>query len=156
MKQIERLARDLKTVSPTGPFKVERVTPRTSIELVRNDDYWDKTRIPKLKRLVLLPIADANTRIAALRSGEVDWVEYPAPDAIPGLKSAGFQIVTNFKVAAGANPLSPRYSVVLIAGPAIAGAVAPQIRANVTASDLVRIFCPRCLAARAWQHVWDR
>ena len=83
-----------KTPSGTGPFKVERVTPRTSIELVRNDDYWDKTRIPKLKRLVLLPIPDANTRIAALRSGEVDWVEYPAPDSIPGLKAANFQIVT--------------------------------------------------------------
>jgi len=27
------------------------VTPRTSIELVRNDDYWDKARVPKLKRL---------------------------------------------------------------------------------------------------------
>jgi ABC-type transport system substrate-binding protein len=83
-----------KAPAGTGPFKVERVTPRTSIELVRNDDYWDKTRIPKLKRLILLPIADANTRIAALRSGEVDWVEYPAPDSIPGLKAAGFQIVT--------------------------------------------------------------
>ncbi|QRG05574.1 ABC transporter substrate-binding protein [Xanthobacter dioxanivorans] len=78
----------------TGPFKVERVTPRTSIELARNADYWDKTRIPKIAKLVLMPIPDANTRVAALRSGQVDWIEYPAPDSIPGLKGAGFQIVT--------------------------------------------------------------
>jgi peptide/nickel transport system substrate-binding protein len=78
----------------TGPFKVENVTPRTSIELVRNEDYWDKARIPKLQKLVLMPIPDSNTRVAALRSGQVDWIEYPAPDSIPALKSAGFQIVT--------------------------------------------------------------
>jgi peptide/nickel transport system substrate-binding protein len=51
--------------------------------------------VPKLDRLVLIPLPEANTRIAALRSGQVDWIEAPAPDAVPSLKSAGFQIVTN-------------------------------------------------------------
>ncbi len=82
-----------KAPAGTGPFKVEKVTPRTSIELVRNSDYWDKTRIPKVERLTLIPIPDANTRVAALRSGQVDWIEYPAPDTLPSLKAAGFQIV---------------------------------------------------------------
>ena len=77
----------------SGPFKVDKVTPKVSIELSRNDQYWDKGRIPKLKKLVLLPIPDANTRVAALRSGQVDWIEFPAPDSIPSLKSAGFNIV---------------------------------------------------------------
>ena len=35
---------------------------------------------------------EANTRLAALRSGQVDWIEVPPPDAIPSLKEAGFQI----------------------------------------------------------------
>jgi ABC-type transport system substrate-binding protein len=35
---------------------------------------------------------EATTRLAALRSGQVDWIEVPPPDAIPSLKSAGFQI----------------------------------------------------------------
>ncbi|MEP9380527.1 ABC transporter substrate-binding protein [Aquabacter sp. CN5-332] len=83
-----------KNPAGTGPFKVERITPRTSIELARNEAYWDKTRIPKLQKLVLMPIPDANTRVAALRSGQVDWIEYPSPDSIPGLKNSGFQIVT--------------------------------------------------------------
>jgi peptide/nickel transport system substrate-binding protein len=33
--------------------------------------------------------------VAALRSGQVDWIEAPPPDAIAQLRSAGFQIVTN-------------------------------------------------------------
>jgi ABC-type transport system substrate-binding protein len=38
---------------------------------------------------------DANTRVAALLSGQIDWVEAPPPDAIPQLKARGMQIVTN-------------------------------------------------------------
>ena len=37
---------------------------------------------------------EANTRLAALRSGQVDWIEVPPPDAIPSLKQAGFDIST--------------------------------------------------------------
>ena len=43
-------------------------------------------------RMVLLPIPDPSTRVAALRSGQVDWIEYPAPDSIEALAEAGFQI----------------------------------------------------------------
>ena len=38
---------------------------------------------------------EATTRLAALRSGQVDWIEVPPPDAVPSLKSAGFEIVAN-------------------------------------------------------------
>jgi ABC-type transport system substrate-binding protein len=69
--------------------------PRERVELVRNPNYWDPKRIPKSDRLVLLPMPDANTRVAALLSGQIDWVEAPPPDAIPRLKQAGMQIVTN-------------------------------------------------------------
>jgi len=76
----------------TGPFKITRVVPGQYIEMVRNEDYWDKTRIPKLEKLVVMPMAEATTRIAALRSGQVDWIEVPAPDSIPSLKQAGFEV----------------------------------------------------------------
>jgi enoyl-CoA hydratase/carnithine racemase len=56
------------------------------LELVKNTDYWNKDRIPKVDRLVLLPMPEANARTAALLSGQVDWVENPAPDAIPQIK----------------------------------------------------------------------
>jgi ABC-type transport system substrate-binding protein len=76
----------------TGAFKVTKVTQRVSIELARNENYWDKARVPKVEKIVLLPMPEATTRLAALRSGQVDWIEAPPPDAIPSLKSAGFQI----------------------------------------------------------------
>ena len=43
-------------------------------------------------------VPDAGSRrpdSSALRSGQVDWIEVPPPDAVPSLKSAGFEIVTN-------------------------------------------------------------
>jgi ABC-type transport system substrate-binding protein len=40
-------------------------------------------------------LPEANARVAALRSGQVDWIEAPAPDAVASLKQAGFAIVTN-------------------------------------------------------------
>ncbi len=81
--------------SGTGPFKVDRVVPRERMELSRNADYWDKARVPKLDKVILFPMPEAATRTAALLAGQVDWIEVPAPDAIPRLKQGGMTIVTN-------------------------------------------------------------
>jgi len=81
-----------KAPAGTGPFKINKVTPRVSVEMARNPDYWDKVRIPKLDRMIVMPMPEANTRVAALRAGQVDWIEVPPADAIDSLKSAGFQI----------------------------------------------------------------
>jgi ABC-type transport system substrate-binding protein len=81
-----------KAPAGTGPLKITKVVPGQSVEMSRNEGYWDKTRIPKLAKLVLIPMPEATTRLAALRSGQVDWIEVPPPDAIPSLKAAGFQI----------------------------------------------------------------
>ena len=78
----------------TGPFRLARVTPRQSAELVRHPGYWDQARVPKLDRIVLLPMPEATTRMAALRAGQVDWIEVPPPDGIPALRQAGFTITT--------------------------------------------------------------
>ena len=81
--------------SGTGPFKVDRVVPRERLELSRFDGYWDKARVPKLDKVLLFPMPEAATRTAALLAGQVDWIEVPAPDAIPRLKQGGMAIVTN-------------------------------------------------------------
>lgn len=82
--------------SGTGPWKLESgFTPRERAELTPNKEYWDAKRVPKLDKLVLIPLPEPNTRVAALRSGEVDWIEAPAPDSVTSLKDAGFAIVTN-------------------------------------------------------------
>jgi peptide/nickel transport system substrate-binding protein len=81
-----------KAPAGTGPFKITKVTPRVSVELSRNPDYWDPERIPKLDRMIVMPMPEANTRVSALRAGQVDWIEVPPADAIDSLKAAGFQI----------------------------------------------------------------
>jgi peptide/nickel transport system substrate-binding protein len=81
--------------SGTGPFRVTRLVPRERLELEAFKQYWNPKRVPKVDRLILFPMPEATTRVAALRSGQVDWIEAPPPDAIAQLRSAGFQIVTN-------------------------------------------------------------
>ncbi|HYZ64082.1 MAG TPA: ABC transporter substrate-binding protein [Acetobacteraceae bacterium] len=82
--------------SGTGPYKFDRMVAHERLEFVPNPEYWDKARIPKQDRLVLLPMPEASTRTAALLSGQVNFVEAPTPDAIPRLKSAGMNVITNF------------------------------------------------------------
>jgi peptide/nickel transport system substrate-binding protein len=79
--------------SGTGPFKFESMERGQRLEMVRNDDYWAGK--PKLDRIVLRPIPDATARVAALRSGEVNWIEVPPPDEVPTLRDGGFQMLTN-------------------------------------------------------------
>lgn len=44
---------------------------------------------------MLLPIPDVNARTAALLSGQVDWIEAPAPDTVPEIKKRGFVVYQN-------------------------------------------------------------
>ena len=76
--------------SGTGPFRFGALVPRVRLELVRNEKYWDTKRIPKAPSVILQPILDANARIGALRSGQVDLIETVPPAAIASLKGAGF------------------------------------------------------------------
>lgn len=85
----------LKKPSGTGPFKVESYEPRRNAVLVRNATYWDVNRVPKLDKMVLVPVPDPAARVAALRSGQVDWIEAPPPDAIASLTGAGFALTSN-------------------------------------------------------------
>jgi ABC-type transport system substrate-binding protein len=84
-----------KDASGTGPWKLSSFTPRERLELVKNENYWDKARVPKVDKLVLLPMPEANARTAALLSGQVDWIEAPAPDALPEIKQRGFVLYSN-------------------------------------------------------------
>ncbi len=84
-----------KDPSGTGPWKQVSLTPRASVEMVPNKDYWDKNRVPKVDKVVLRPIPEASARVAALLSGQVDFIEAPPPDAVPRLKQQGMEIITN-------------------------------------------------------------
>ena len=81
--------------SGTGPFKLTTLKSRELAELAPNKEHWDKTRVPKLDKLTLVPMPDPSARTAALLSGQVDWIEAPSPDAMPRIKSSNFDIVSN-------------------------------------------------------------
>src|SRR4029453_4287126 len=95
--QWEKLGRDWAKVaehpSGTGPFKLTKLVPRERAELEPFAEYWDKKRIPKADKVILFPMPEATTRLAALRTGQVDWIEVPPPDGIPNLRQAGFQTI---------------------------------------------------------------
>jgi peptide/nickel transport system substrate-binding protein len=94
--QWEKVGRDWRAFaanpSGTGPFKMARFVPRERAEYEPNKEYWDKNRMPKVDKVVLLPMPEPTTRLAALRTGQVDWIEVPPPDALPLLKQSGFQV----------------------------------------------------------------
>jgi peptide/nickel transport system substrate-binding protein len=82
-----------KNPAGTGPWKFEKLVPREKLELVPNKEYWGMA--PRADRMIILPMPDPSSRLAALRTGLVNWVEVPPADAIPGLKKDGFQIFLN-------------------------------------------------------------
>jgi len=69
-------------------------TPRERLELVKNDNYWDKARVPKVENAAAAD-ARGQCRTAALLSGQVDWIEAPAPDAVAEIKQRGFALRSN-------------------------------------------------------------
>ncbi len=77
----------------SGPFMFESLEPGERLVMAANPDYWGGS--PQVARLIVRPIPDATARVAALRAGEVNWIEYASPDDVPGLRDEGFQITTN-------------------------------------------------------------
>lgn len=81
--------------SGTGPWKLTGFVPREKAELVPNADYWDTARVPKLDKMVLIPLAEPNARANALLSGQVNWIEAPTPDMVQMMEGQGFVITKN-------------------------------------------------------------
>ena len=69
---------DANNVIGTGPFIMDEFVSGTSVTLDRNPNYWKDdekfpgNRLPYVDKLVLLMMGEETTRIAALRSGQVD------------------------------------------------------------------------------------
>ena len=77
----------------TGPFAFASESGNQEIDLVANKTYWRGA--PKLDRLVVKALPDAAARTAALRSGDVNLIDYPNPDDIASLTAAGAKVDTN-------------------------------------------------------------
>lgn len=70
----------------TGPFAFEEWNPGKDVKLVKNDSYWQKGW-PKVDSVTFFPAPEDSTRVASLKSGQVDAI-YPLPaDLVNTVKS---------------------------------------------------------------------
>ncbi|MBX6369570.1 MAG: ABC transporter substrate-binding protein [Rhodospirillales bacterium] len=69
----------------TGPFKFVEWVPGDRLVLERNDNYWGEKA--EWARVIFRPITSSGTRVAALLSGDVDFIDNVPPADIKRLKS---------------------------------------------------------------------
>jgi len=80
----------------TGPFMLESRAPDELTVLVKNDNWWGNGQFPgNIARIEYRPIKNAATRVAALLSGEVDFVLDPPLQDLARIEGAdGLKSVT--------------------------------------------------------------
>ena len=76
-----------------GPFRMDAWNPAREIEFVPNEEYYDRDRV-QLDRLRFVFITEANTSLAALRSGDIHVTELLPPAEIPSILEDGWGVVT--------------------------------------------------------------
>jgi peptide/nickel transport system substrate-binding protein len=68
-----------KTFPGTGPWKLEKYTPNSGVSFVKNPDYWDKSRVPKLDRQQVKFYPKEQAQILGLQGGDVDVLVHFSP-----------------------------------------------------------------------------
>ncbi len=76
----------LQNESGTGPFKVTFREQGVKTVFERFPDYWDKTSPGNVDKIILTPIKEDATRMAALLSGDVDFISPVPPQDFPRIK----------------------------------------------------------------------
>lgn len=66
--------------SGTGPFIITKRQQGVRVDFKRFNDYWDKKSPGNVTEIILTPIKESPTRVAALLSGDVDFIA-PVPPA---------------------------------------------------------------------------
>ncbi len=70
----------------TGPFKLKEWQPDQKIVLIKHDAWWGKAD-SNVTEVVYTPVKAVATRMAALLSGEVDFVLDPSPQDLPRVRN---------------------------------------------------------------------
>ena len=69
----------------TGPFVLKEWQPDQKLVLARNPNWWGKSET-NVTEVVYTPVKNVATRMAALLSGEVDFVLDPSPQDLPRIR----------------------------------------------------------------------
>ena len=75
-------------LSGTGPFKVVSREQGVKVVFERFADYWDKSSPGNVVSIVLTPIKDEQTRVAALLSGDVDFIAPVSPNDFDQIRAS--------------------------------------------------------------------
>ncbi len=80
----------------TGPFVLVSREPDVKTVLTANENYWGKDQFPlEVSEIIYTPIQNAATRVAALLSGEVDFIQdVPVQDLGRVAKTEGLAVKT--------------------------------------------------------------
>lgn len=78
----------------TGPWKFVSRKLREEIVVERFDGYWKPDALPGIRRLTIKIIPEDTTRVAAFKTGAVDWI-----DAVPPAQVADFRRTPGVQVA---------------------------------------------------------
>lgn len=76
----------------TGPYKLKSFVPDQTVELARNDAYWDGK--PHLDGIKIVRYADATAAQTAMRSDDVDVLWSVSPDSVAGLATDDRRLLT--------------------------------------------------------------
>jgi peptide/nickel transport system substrate-binding protein len=81
------------TMIGTGPFKLEKFTPKVGASFVRNPDYWGAPPLPD--RVEVKFYDDYQPQILALQGGEIDIIQQlPVLQAVAILSDPNFAVIT--------------------------------------------------------------
>ena len=75
-------------ISGTGPFRVTDREQGIRLELQRVDNYWDTESPGNVEKIVLTPIKEPATRVAALLAGDIDFIAPVPPTDFRRLEAA--------------------------------------------------------------------
>lgn len=81
-----------KTFDGTGPFRLERYTPKVGASFVRYEDYWGEKALPARTEFTFF--SDIQPQILALQGGEVDIINImPVPASVSLANDPNVEIV---------------------------------------------------------------
>ena len=88
----------------TGPWKFVSRTVKEELRLEAFEDYWNKAARPTVKNVVAKIIPEDLTRVAAFKTGAIDWIDAVPPAMVeefskmPGVKTGSFVSPNNMYI----------------------------------------------------------
>ncbi|MDX8503398.1 ABC transporter substrate-binding protein [Mesorhizobium sp. VK4C] len=77
----------------TGPFKLEKYTPKVGASFVRNDDYWGEKALPDRTEFTFF--SDMQAQILALQGGQIDIInQMPVLAGVAILNDPNFDVIS--------------------------------------------------------------